>query len=145
MAIPPIPSQLTLEIVAPDQALAHAEVDEIVLPAAHGALGVLPGHTPALVELQVGELWFRRGAEKTYLAVAFGVAEILPDRVIVLARVAERAEDIDIARAESARKRAESRLTRKTPPGEIDLERARMAMLRSMVRLQVATRARTRA
>jgi len=142
MAIPPIPSRLTLEIVTPDRAIAHADVDEIVLPATHGCIGVLPGHTPALVELQVGELWYRRGAEKTYLAVAFGVAEILPDRVIVLARVAERAEDIDIARAEAAQRRAESHLTAKSPPGEIDLERARISMLKSMVRLRVASRTR---
>ena len=142
MAIPPIPSQLTLEIVTPDHAVAHADVDEIVLPAADGCIGVLPGHTPALVDLQVGELWYRRGAEKTYLAVAFGVAEILSDRVIVLARVAERAEDIDISRAEAAQRRAESRLTAKSPQGELDLERARISMMKSMVRLRVAARTR---
>jgi F-type H+-transporting ATPase subunit epsilon len=142
MAIPPIPSQLTLEIVTPDRALAHDEVDEIVLPAARGCIGVLPGHTPALVDLEVGELWFRRGTEKTFLAVAFGVAEILPDRVIVLARVAERADEIDTARAEAAQRRAESRLTMKGHPGEVDLERARIAMMKSMVRLRVATRTR---
>lgn len=143
MAIPPIPSQLTLEIVTPDHAITHADVDEVVLPAAEGALGVLPGHTPALVSLQVGELWYRRGAEKTYLAVAFGFAEILSDRVIVLARVAERAEEIDIARAESARRRAEQHLTVKAAPGAtVDLERARVALLKSLLRLQVAARTR---
>ena len=142
MAIPPIPSQLTLEIVTPDHAVAHGDVDEIVLPAARGCIGVLPGHTPALVDLQVGELWFRRGTERTYLAVAFGVAEILPDRVIVLARVAERAEEIDISRAEAAQRRAESRLTMKGQPGEVDLERARISMMKSLVRLRVAARAR---
>ena len=142
MAIPPIPSQLTLEIVTPDHALAHADVDEVVLPATHGCIGVLPGHTPALVDLQVGELWFRRGTEKTYLAVAFGIAEILPDRVIVLARVAERAEEIDTLRAEAAQRRAETRLTTKGQAGEVDLERARIALLKSLVRLRVAARTR---
>jgi len=142
MAIPPIPSQLTLEIVTPDHAVAHADVDEVVLPAENGCIGVLPGHTPALVGLQVGELWYRRGAEKTYLAVAFGVAEILSDRVIVLARVAERAEEIDISRAEAAQRRAESRLTMKGQPGQVDLERARISMMKSLVRLRVAARAR---
>lgn len=143
MAIPPIPSQLTLEIVTPDHAIMHADVDEIVLPAAEGALGVLPGHTPALVGLQVGELWYRRGAEKTVLAVAFGFAEILPDRVIVLAHVAERAEAIDGGRAEAARQRAQERLTAKGGPGSrVDLERARIALLKSLIRLQVAARAR---
>jgi len=144
MAIPPLPLQLTLEIVTPDRAITHADVDEVVLPAAHGALGVLPGHTPALVALAVGELWYRKGTEKTYLAVAFGFAEILADRVIVLARVAERAEEIDVARAEAARRRAEARLTTRAA-GEIDLERARIALMRSLLRLQVAARARTRA
>ncbi len=142
MAIPPIPSQLTLEIVTPDRAVAHAEVDEVVLPAAFGALGVLPGHTPALVSLEVGELWYRRGGERHYLAVAFGFAEILPDRVIVLAQVAERAEDIDIARAEAARRRAEGRLSR--PTVDSDLERVRVSLLKSLVRLQVAAKARAR-
>jgi F-type H+-transporting ATPase subunit epsilon len=143
MAIPPIPSQLTLEIVAPDRAITHADVDEIVLPGARGCLGVLPGHTPALVSLEVGELWYRKGAEKAYLAVAFGFAEILPDRVIVLAQVAERAEDIDTARAQAAKRRAESRLSR--PSADVDLERARIALIKSLIRLQVAARARTRA
>ncbi len=143
MSIPPIPSQLTLEIVTPDRAITHADVDEIVLPAAEGALGVLPGHTPALVSLQVGELWYRRGAEKTFLAVAFGFAEILPDRVIVLARVAERADQIDIARAEAAKRRAQERLiTKAAPAAHVDLERARVALLKSLIRLQVAARAR---
>lgn len=143
MAILPIPSQLTLEIVTPDHAITHADVDEIVLPAAEGELGVLPGHTPALVSLQVGELWYRRGAEKIFLAVAFGFAEILPDRVIVLARVAERAEEIDIARAEAAKRRAQERLTtRGAPATNVDLERARIALLKSLIRLQVAARAR---
>ncbi len=142
MAIPPIPSQLSLEIVTPDRAVAHADVDEVVLPAAFGALGVLPGHAPALVALQVGELWYRRGSEKQYLAVAFGFAEILPDRVIVLAQVAERAEDIDVARAEAAKRRAESRLAR--PSVDVDLSRAQVALLKSLVRLQVAAKRKSR-
>jgi len=146
MAIPPIPSQLTVEIVTPDRAVVHAEVDEVVLPAAEGEVGVLPGHTPALLALHVGELWYRRAAEKFYLSVGFGFAEILPDRVIVLARVAERAEEIDVARAEAAQRRAQSRLSLAGKPGaaDVDLERARIAMLKSLVRLHVASRVRTR-
>lgn len=148
MAIPPIPSQLTLEIVTPDHAVAHAEVDEVEIPGENGYIGVLPGHTPLLTSLKVGEMWYRRGAERHFLSVAFGFAEVLPDRVIVLARVAEKAEDIDLARAEAARRRAEERLAQvKTAAAgktDQDLERARLALMKAMVRINVATRTRTR-
>lgn len=140
--IPPLPTKLTLEIVTPDHSLVHEDVDEVVVPAADGYLGVLPGHTPLLALLKVGELWYRKGSEKFYLHIAFGFAEVLPDRVTILADVAERPEDIDIARAEQAKKRAEERLAK--PAVEIDFERARIAMMKSLIRLQVASRARTR-
>ena len=138
-----LPTKITLEIVTPDRALASEEVDEVQLPGAEGYFGVLPGHTPLLASLQVGELWYRIGGEKRYLAVAFGFVEVLPDRVTVLAQVAERAEEIDIARAEAARKRAEERVSRSE--SGVDFERARVAMMKSLIRLQVASRARTRA
>ena len=136
-----LPTHLQLEIVTPDRALVREEVDEIQLPAAEGYLGVLPGHTPLLVTLAVGELWYRIGQETHYLAIADGFGEVLPDRVTVLAQVAERAEDIDVGRAEAARKRAEERLNR---AADIDTERARVALLKSIIRSQVASRARTR-
>ncbi len=138
-----LPTNLQLEIVTPDQSLVHVEVDEVQLPGAEGYLGVLPGHTPLLATLTVGELWYRVGQEKHFLAMTSGFGEVLPDRVTVLAQAAERPEDIDVARAEAARKRAEERLAR----GGIeatDIERARVALLRSLVRVQVASRARTR-
>jgi F-type H+-transporting ATPase subunit epsilon len=138
-----LPTTLTLEIVTPDKALASETVDEVQLPGAEGYFGVLPGHTPLLASLQVGELWYRVGQQKYYLAVAFGFAEVLPDRVTVLAHVAERADDIDVARAEAAKRRAEERVAR--PDASMDFERARVALLKSLVRLQVASRARTRA
>jgi F-type H+-transporting ATPase subunit epsilon len=148
MAIPPIPSQLTLEIVTPDRAVAHAEVDEVEIPGQDGYLGVLPGHTPLLTSLKVGEMWYRQGGERHFLSVAFGFAEVLPDRVIVLARMAEQAEDIDVARAEAAKRRAEERLAQAKAAGagrvDHDLDRARIAMMKALVRLNVATRARTR-
>ena len=78
-------------------------MDEVEIPGAEGYFGVLPGHTPLLAALAVGELWYRKGQEKTYLAIAFGFAEVLPDRVTILAQLAERAEDIDVERAEAAR------------------------------------------
>ncbi len=142
MAIPVIPSQLTLEIVTPDHALTHADVDEVEIPAEGGYIGVLPGHTPLLTSLQIGEMWYRKGGERFYLAVAYGFAEIQPDHVVVLAQVAERAEDIDVARAEAARRRAESRLSK--PPADHDTARARLALMKSLIRLQVSAKARTR-
>ena len=91
-----LPTKLTLEIVTPDRSLVREEVDEVAVPGSEGYLGVLPGHTPLLATLQVGELWYRKGQEKHYLAMAFGFVEVLPDRVTVLAQIAERAQDIDV-------------------------------------------------
>jgi F-type H+-transporting ATPase subunit epsilon len=144
MAFPGIPTSLTLEIVTPDRALVTEQVDEVELPGSGGYFGVLPGHAPLLASLQVGELWYRKGQEKYYLAVAFGFVEVLPDKVTVLAQIAERAEDIDQRRAEKAKARAEERLTPPHKP-DLDFERARVAMMKSLIRLQVASRARTRA
>jgi F-type H+-transporting ATPase subunit epsilon len=142
-----LPTKLTLEIVTPERALVTAEVDEVQLPGSEGYFGVLPGHTPMLATLQVGELWYRIGQEKHYMAVAFGFVEVLPERVTVLAQIAERPEDIDVARAEAAKRRAGERLARPatTPLTDVDFERARIAMVKALVRLQVAPRARTRA
>jgi len=144
-----IPTKLTLEIVTPDRSLIREEVDEVVVPGTEGELGILPGHTPLLSTLKVGELWYRQGQEKHYLAIAFGFVEVLPDRVTVLADVGERAQEIDVQRAERARQRAEQRLTEAPPPHltqtEFDIERARVALMKALIRLQVANRARTRA
>jgi len=138
-----LPTHLTLELVTPDHAVAHEQVDEVQLPGASGYFGVLPGHTPLLAALDVGQLWYRRGQEKTYVSIAFGVAEVLPDRVIVMCRAAERAEEIDVARAEAARQRAQADLTK--PAADIkDIERARVAMIKAMTRLRVAETARRR-
>jgi F-type H+-transporting ATPase subunit epsilon len=138
-----LPTKLALEIVTPDRALVTAQVDEVQIPGAEGYFGVLPGHAPLLASLQVGELWYRIGSETHYLAIAFGFAEVHPDRVTVLANIAERAEDIDVTRAEAAKGRAETRVT--GPQTDLDFERARIAMMKSLIRLQVASRARTRA
>ena len=92
--------------------------------------------------LQVGELWYRQGQEKHYVSVAFGFAEVQPDRVTILAQIAEKADEIDPARAGAAKKRAEERLAKSTV--DMDAERARIALLKSLIRLQVATRARIR-
>jgi len=142
-----LPTKLTLEIVTPDRALLREEVDEVVVPGSQGELGVLPGHTPLLSTLRIGELWYRQGQEKHYLAIAFGFVEVLPDRVTVLAQVGERAQEIDVQRAERAKQRAEQRLTQAQPhltQIDFDIERARIALMKSLLRLQVASRARTR-
>jgi F-type H+-transporting ATPase subunit epsilon len=133
-----LPTHLDLQIVTPDRLLVQEQVDEVQIPGSEGYFGVLPGHTPLLASLAVGELWYRKGQEKTYLAIAFGFAEVLPDRVTILARLAERAEEIDVERAEAARHRAETRLTERA---DLDFERARAALLKALTRLQVASRA----
>jgi F-type H+-transporting ATPase subunit epsilon len=142
MSIPPIPAHLQLQIVSADRSLVNEQVDEVQIPGADGYLGILPGHTPLLTTLQVGTLWYRQGQEKRYFAIAFGFAEVQPDRVIILAMVAEKADEIDLARAEAAKKRAEERLAK--PTNDMDFERARIAMLKALIRLQVASRARIR-
>jgi F-type H+-transporting ATPase subunit epsilon len=142
MTIPPLPTSLTLEVVTPERLLVREQVDEVEIPGAGGYFGVLPGHTPLLATLQVGALWYRKGQEKFYLAIALGFAEVLPDRVTILARIAEKAEDIEVTRAEGAKTRADQRLGRSQ--ADVDFERARIAMLKALTRLQVSSRARTR-
>ena len=137
-----IPSHLMLELVTPDRAIAREMVDEVQIPGSEGYLGILPGHTPLLTTLQVGELWFRQGDEKYYVLVAFGFAEILPDRVTILAQIAERAEDIDVSRAREAERRSRQRL--ESAAANMDLERARISLMKSLIRLQVAAKIRTR-
>ena len=137
-----LPTSLTLDIVTPDRQLVHEQVDEVELPGADGYFGVLPGHTPLLAALHVGELWYRKGLDKHYLAVAFGFAEILPDRVTVLAQIAEKAEEIVVTRAQEAKARAEQDLARPRP--EMDYELARVALMKALIRIQVASKARTR-
>ena len=131
-----LPTHIRLEFVTPERAIAHEDVDEVELPGEEGFFGVLPGHAPMLAALKTGEMWYRQGGEKKYAFVAGGFAEVVGDRVSVLAPVAERAEDIDLARAEAAKRRAEERLAR--PVADVDFERARIALLRAISRLDVA-------
>jgi F-type H+-transporting ATPase subunit epsilon len=138
-----LPTHLQLQIVSADRSLVNEQVDEVEVPGADGYFGVLPGHTPLLALLGAGELWYRQGRETHYLSLAFGFAEVQPDRVTILAQIAERAAEIDVARAEAAKRRAEERLARATT--DMDFERARIALLKSLIRLQVASRARIRA
>jgi F-type H+-transporting ATPase subunit epsilon len=140
--IPALPTKIQLLIVSTDRSLANEVVDEVEIPGFDGYFGVLPGHTPLLALLHVGELWYRQGTEKHYFAISFGFAEVQPDRVTILAQIAEKADEIDPARAEAARKRAEERIAR--PAIDMDAERARIALMKALIRLQVASRARIR-
>jgi len=137
-----IPKHLRLEFVTPERAVVHEDVDEVEVPGEDGYFGVLPGHAPLLAALKTGELWYRQGADKKFAFVAGGFVEVLPDRVAILAQIAERAEDIDAERAEASKRRAEERLSR--PSIEMDADRARIALMRALVRLQVSHRARIR-
>ena len=139
-----LPTHLQLQIVSTDRSLVNEQVDEVEVPGSDGFFGVLPGHTPLLALLGAGELWYRQGQEKHYLAIGFGFAEVQPERVTILAQIAEKADEIDIARAEAAKKRAEERLAMLSGAVDLDAERARIALLKSLIRLQVSTRARIR-
>jgi F-type H+-transporting ATPase subunit epsilon len=132
-----LPTKITLHIVSPDQAITQ-EVDEVSMPGVEGDFGVLPGHTPFFTALRTGSMWYRQGSEKHYLMVSIGFVEVLPDSVRVLAQVAQTAEDLDQERAEAGMKRAEE--TMGAVPVEIDFEKARLAMLRTLQQLQAESR-----
>src|SRR3989442_13660717 len=91
----PLPESIHLEVVTPERRLVSEDVDEVILPGSESSLGVLPGHTPLLTMLGIGELVYRRGGDRRYVAIAWGFAEVLPERVSILAEIAERAEAID--------------------------------------------------
>jgi len=130
---------LAVEILTPSRILVQTQVDELNVPGDLGYLGILPGHTALLTRLGQGELMYRQGEQRYYLALFGGYMEVRDDQVSVLADIAERATDIDRPRAEAARGRAEQRL-RAIHDADTDFERARAALLRALVRLQVAAR-----
>lgn len=130
--------KLTLEVVTPERQVLHDDVDFIQLPGRDGYLGILPGHAPLLTELGAGVLSFRKGEETHYATALGGFAEVLGDRVIVLAENSELAEEIDLGRAEAARERALKTLQEKASVEEF--ERAQLALQRSLIRIQVAPR-----
>ena len=134
-----LPTELRLDIVTPDRLVAHDAVSGVTLPGKNGYLGILPGHAPLLTELVPGELVYSRGNIKRFVAVNWGFAEVLPGRVVVLVQSAERAEEINVERAERAKKRAEERLQRFVDP-EVDMERAREALRRAIARLETVRR-----
>lgn len=135
-----LPEKIKLDIVTPDRLVVSESVDEIQIPGQEGYLGVLPGHAPLLSELMVGEISYRQGAHTSYLAVTWGYAEVLPDKVTILAETSERAEEIDVERALDAKGRAEKRLAKVNDP-DIDFKRAQISLQRALNRLQVAKHA----
>ncbi len=128
-------NKLLLEIVTPYGLVVSEEVDEVVCSGSEGEFGVLPGHVPFFTTLKIGMLAYRKGNSTKYVFVNWGYAEVGPDKVMVLADSAEKAEDIDVERARAALKRAEERL-KKTE--EIDFKRAEASLQRAMTRIQIA-------
>jgi F-type H+-transporting ATPase subunit epsilon len=131
-----LPEAIELVIVTPTRQLLRARAVEVSLPGANGYLGILPGHAPLMTELGIGELTYRGATGAEPISVTRGFAEILPDRVTVLAETAEMAAEIDIERAEAAKARAEKRLA--SGDTNIDWDRAGVALQRALIRIQVA-------
>ncbi len=127
-----------LDIVTAERVVFSDDVDVVIAPGVEGQLGILPHHAPLMTMLLPGELLVRKGGEEFYLAISGGFLEVRPDRIIVLADAAERAEEIDMARAEEAKRRAEERLSEQAPG--LDMERAEAALRRSLARLKVVER-----
>jgi F-type H+-transporting ATPase subunit epsilon len=130
-----------LEIVTPEKKVVNTTAEEAQIPGKNGYLGILPGHAPLITELAVGEITYREGAGTSgeqRLAVAWGFAEVLPDKVTILAETAERPSEIDVARAKESKERAEQRLTSGDP--NVDVERSLDALHRAEVRLEVAAK-----
>jgi F-type H+-transporting ATPase subunit epsilon len=133
-----LPEAIELIVVTPERQLLRETVVEVTIPGLEGALGVLPGHAPLMTELGIGELSYRSAtsSQRIILSVVSGFAEVLSDRVTVLAETAERAEEIDLARAEAAKARADKRLA--SNDTNIDWDRASVSLQRALIRIQVA-------
>jgi F-type H+-transporting ATPase subunit epsilon len=135
---------IRLEIVTGERVVYDDEVDTVVAPGVEGELGILPRHAALMTTLQPGELRVRKEGQEVLMAVSGGFMEVLPYKVTILADTAERAEEIDEARANAARKRAEDSLAEAAKGGEIDPARAQAAMRRAIVRLKVAQKRKRR-
>jgi F-type H+-transporting ATPase subunit epsilon len=127
---------IQLEIVTPDKLVVKETADEVQIPGKAGYLDVLPGHAPLITELMIGEIAYKQGAATQHLSVAWGFAEVLPDKVTVLAQTAERPEEIDVKRAQEAKARAEAALAR--AEADLDYDATLNAIKRAEVRLKVA-------
>jgi F-type H+-transporting ATPase subunit epsilon len=132
-----MPDSFQLEIVTPTKLVVKEVVEEVQIPGQGGYLGILPGHAPLITELAVGMISFRAHGETRSLAVAWGFAEVLQDKVTILAETAEHPEEIDVARAQKAKERAEQHLKSNDP--QLDYDRAQDALHRAETRLKVAS------
>jgi F-type H+-transporting ATPase subunit epsilon len=132
------PGKILLEVVTPDHLLLSKEVDYVSAPGTEGDFGVLPGHSHLLSMLRIGELQFRVGEQTEFMSVLWGFVEVTPTKVTVLAEVAEKAEDIDVDRAEAAVRKAEERLERGGLPSEV--EEARVSLEKARLRKKIAER-----
>jgi F-type H+-transporting ATPase subunit epsilon len=138
-----VPGKLTLDIVTVEKTVfSESDIDIVVAPGIEGELGILPMHAPLMTILKPGELLFRRGAEEEYLIVTGGFLEVRDDRVVILADAAERADEVDIARAEAARQKAREAMEHRE--GEVDLAATEAALARAVARLRFAERRRRR-
>src|SRR5260370_6622209 len=138
-----MPDAIELVVVTPEKQLLGEKAVEVQMPGENGYVGILPGHAPLMTELGIGELSYHDmgGKESAHVAIVRGFAEVLPDRVPILAETAERAEEIDVQRAKDALARAEKRLATNDP--HIDRDRANIAPQRALIRIQVATKKRS--
>ena len=130
---------LHLQIITPDKLLVREDADQVQIPGKNGYLGILPGHAPLITELMIGEISYTHGGQTQFYAVAWGFAEVLPDKVTILADVAERAEDINVPRAQEAKTKAEAELRQAAP--DLDYAAVQYALRRAEVRLEVASHA----
>lgn len=133
-----MPDTFKLEIVTPERKVVDTAAEEVQIPGKNGYLGVLPGHAPLITELAVGEIIYCENTQEFRLAVAWGFAEVLPDKVTILAESAERPSEIDVERARKAKVRAEQKLT--SGDTTVDVERALDALHRAETRLDVAAK-----
>jgi F-type H+-transporting ATPase subunit epsilon len=129
---------IELEIVTPERQVVRDQVEEIQIPGKGGYLGVLPGHAPLITELAVGEISYRKGGHTTHISVAWGFAEVLPNKVTILAETAERAEEIDVARAQEALQKSQSQLAQADSEEKVDAALA--AVRRAETRIEVAAK-----
>lgn len=131
---------IKLEIITAERQVFSDDINTVVAPGVEGELGILPHHAPLITMLKPGEVLIRKDSEETYLFVSGGFLEVRPDKIIILADACERADEIDIERAEAAKRRAEERLKTRTP--ESDVAQVQAALIRSLIRLKVAERRR---
>jgi len=131
-----MPDTFQLEIVTPEKMVVRDVAEEMQIPGKNGYLGVLPGHAPLITELSVGEITYRNANITHHLAVAWGFAEVLPDKVTILAETAERAEEVDVNRAQAAKQRAETNLTKAAT--EEEFKKVSGDLKRAETRLEVA-------